>query len=316
MLLYIKIAVKMIQNIKLESLITPKYLLKQAGFDDPTVEVENIPDITDEAVELIKHYLRPYLEELDRVQNFDFMDIINSYPLGTRNQINTYASLYKREGNDLYSLTQTEYDNLPGLNKHDLFETKIFIVNQLISSISDEDFINDLVDPWRVEISFRTNKRARKLFHLPPLDEDEHIYVNIDVTLDDNKFVHKMSEDLVNGIITFYKALGLQHPLSMYGKHFVYETNRIAPIPEGYNPTYGYTVQLNNQIYQFNDIEFMRGLITAAQWNNVDPHQYITNLNKYEVQPYRKNPGGLQDSNQDTYLPNIPSPPTIIPLTF
>lgn len=51
----------------------------------------------------------------------------------------------------------------------------------------------------------------------------------------------------------------------------------------------------------------MRGLITAAEWTNVDPHQYITNLVGYQRSNVFDRLPGPGDQNPD---------PVLIPFNF
>lgn len=264
----------------LRDLITKDYILSLQGND-----VEP-PIVTDEALEMIKLYFSPYIEYLDQVTDFNFKPIIDQYPDKIRNNI--YLKFHS--GEIKYNLTPVD-KNINEAYKypqHTILETKIFIISELIEKLLfsnyEEVASEGVIDPWTIETHVRSRKVPQEFFHLEPFNEDVDISINIDVIINENKFVHSMSYELVKGIITFYKAYGLSHPLSLYGKTFNYETNRILPI--NYIPNYGYTVDLNGQRYKFSDIEFMRGLITAAQWNSVDPHKYILNLLEYKQPQY------------------------------
>lgn len=249
----------------LEDLITEKYLQKVTQLDDP-------PEFTPEAINMIKYYLLPYLEELDNAQ--EFLSIINKYPQTLRDDI----------------IRNAHYKDYYLVQPYDPWKIRKFILHHLISHIifSDDSGMvfggNDLIDPWEVELDFRFSKVPRELFHLIPLSDEENMdiiptAIDVDVTINDRKFTHKMSQDLVLGIVIFYKAYCLSHPLSLYGEksEFYYLTPRHTDIWNNY------TIDLNGQTYTFYDNEFMRGLITAAQWNNIDPHQYITNLKQYKT---------------------------------
>lgn len=130
------------------------------------------------------------------------------------------------------------------------------LVNNIIYGDNDEVFNNaDTVDPWDVILQFRSSNIPQLLFNLVPLTEEEDQYddtpitVDIDVIIDDRKFKHQMSKELVKGIIIFYKEFGLQHPLSLYGKTFNYETHEILPttgVPYG-----NYIVQVGQNMYIF-----------------------------------------------------------------
>lgn len=97
------------------------------------------------------------------------------------------------------------------------------------------------------------------------------------VTIGQNSFVHEMTEELVLGILTFYRAIILQYPLSMFGSTFMDYDNIIDSKISTGNETFGYTVNVRNIVYSFTDKDFMQGLLTGALWTGINPHQYITN---------------------------------------
>jgi len=193
---------------RLEDLITRKYLEDKTHLDDP-------PYFTDEVIQAFRHYLHPYLAQLDNITNFDFLEVVNQYPPKLKDDIIEYA---KGKG---YYLTQI--DAL--LNRHgptySFLEVKRFILNRIMDHLM-VGANDDLVDPWDMIFQFRSSEVPQQLFHLNSLTEREEegidpITVDVDVTIDNRKFTHKMSKELVKGIITVYKELGLLHPFSMYG---------------------------------------------------------------------------------------------------
>lgn len=93
-----------------------------------------------------------------------------------------------------------------------------------------------------------------------------------------------MTFNLVIGILTFYRSLKLNHPLSIFGGTFL-DYNNIVDSKITTEDVNGYTVNVNGIIYLFNgpSDNFMRGLLTAAIWNNMDPHKYITNVTETRI---------------------------------
>jgi hypothetical protein len=227
---------------------------------------------TDEAIEYIKLNIAPYLDELDSVTNGNFTEIIERYPQDVKDKIS-------KTGRGEFSPEEFQLIN----------QFKIDAMNHLMDSIISDD--EDSIDPWDVEFQFRFNEIPRELFRLQPLTyQEKHnetpLTVDVDVTINDRKFAHSMSRFLVKGIIAYYKAFGLQHPLSLGGKTFHHETDEIIGIDLTNikdQSLVGYTVEVNGVTHKFGSVDFIRGLITANQWvNNGSTHSLITNLNQYQ----------------------------------
>lgn len=244
--------------------ITEQYLRDRTDLDDP-------PTFTEEAIDLIKFYMGPLLNRLERVTNkimlFNFM---RDLPSEFWNKIN------------------------PKINVDNLGEAIPITMDMLIDSIlieENSEYFNgfDLVDPWDVIAQLRSNEIARGLFRLAPLTEEQNegeapITIVVDVTIHGQVYPLELSRDNVEGILTFYKELKLPHPLSLGGKGFNYEFNKIVPVA---NPLefseYGYTVSINNHVYAFYSMQYLQGLLTAASWVGVNPRDYLVDINKIEI---------------------------------
>jgi hypothetical protein len=242
--------------------ITQKYLVNKIQDDDSEV-------FSDEAIEHIKFYIAPYLDELDKVTDNNFALITERYPEDVKDQIDR---MERRNG-------------LPS-NKYSIMDT---LIGGIIFGDNDEVFNNNSnVDPWDVEIQFRSSTKPRQLFHLQPLTEQEKhcevpINIDVDINIGDGKFTHKMSREMIKGIIAYYNAFELQHPISIYGKTFVNETDEIMPLDR--HVSNEYTVKINGMAYGICDgpiinvQEFMKGVVTAHQWVFGDePHEHISDL--------------------------------------
>lgn len=260
---------------RLSDRITREYLVTHS---------DNPPEFTPETIGYIKSYLEPHLSELNAIEDGDFLPLINEYPQRMKTDI---IETFRRKGYAL-SAADRAYNNKYGIQRT---AEKIMdvLMDHIIFGDNDETFNNtDVVDPWSVEIQFRASEEQRQLFNLQPLTDDEEydrvpITVPVDVIIDGRKHTHRMSSELVLGIIAYYRAFGLQHPLSMYGGRFVYETEQHVPLLVGHTPHAGYTVQVGTTQYEFGKPEFMQGLLTAHSWvSKADPHTVITNLRHYQ----------------------------------
>lgn len=279
--------------------IDRQYILIQMNVNiDPDADINSdnvLPFFTDEAIGLIKYYLSSYLDELDKTDNFE--KLIQTLPKEIADDIE--AELMKQN-----------YDRTIRYKPNQIQQLKNAVMDSLVKNIMVGDDYEvfgggEIINPWEVEHQFRSTQAIRELFHLQPLTEEEKyrqipITVDVDTIINNNHFSHKMTEELVRGIITFYKEIGAQHPLSMFGTKFNYETKKSQPIIYSEFEHYIFLITINNHLYSFSDEEFMRGLITAASWLNVDPHSYLTDLTEYEW-------------NYDMY---IRLPHTFIKLTF
>lgn len=70
---------------------------------------------------MIKHYLQPYLLELDAIPNFDLVEVINRYPPKIRDSI--FGHILS-SNNGRYYFTQALALAQKGLPLYNLFETK------------------------------------------------------------------------------------------------------------------------------------------------------------------------------------------------
>lgn len=134
------------------------------------------------------------------------------------------------------------------------------------------------------------------LFNIPnPGIYDILPTVPITVAIDNNTFIHEMSYQLVLGIIAFYQLMGTPHPLSVFGYDIPDYRNDLENLKRTDWMPYTHRVNVGPDTYYFKGKEFFRGLLTAAEWLNVDSHTYITDLVEYQHHPIPQNMG----------LPNI-----------
>lgn len=146
-------------------------------------------------------------------------------------------------------------------------------------------------------------------------ESDESSEIPVTVVIGNNTFIHDMTYNHVLGIVVFYQYTNVNSPLSVFGYDI--------PIYVGYkyglenlkrNMNNKYSVDVISDTYFFNNKEFFRGLLTAAQWLNVDPHKYINNLIELQYNPVILE--GLPNIDLNYIPKQEPISPTIIHLIY
>jgi hypothetical protein len=167
-------------------------------------------------------------------------------------------------------------------------ETKRSIIFGMLISILQKTY-NDIyivmsMTPWNIKEMLEKDEKAGRYFGIPANNTGNTV-LPVTVIMGKDIYIHEMTNDCVLGILAFYNMLNQQHPLSMYGYTFVDYNEKLLNMvaPQG-DFSSGYTVNVGNVRYIFNDIEFMKGLLTGASWNNLDPYLYITNLKQWTVE--------------------------------
>lgn len=137
---------------------------------------------------------------------------------------------------------------------------------------------NGAITSWLIKqhLQMIENQDIGQYFGITPSTETATFPVS--VSIGGNMFVHEMGFELVLGILVFYNEIGQMHPLSLFGDRF---TDYDPYIKDEMRHAGEYSVNVNNTQYIFDDTEFMRGLLTAAAWTNIDPHSIITNLREF-----------------------------------
>ncbi len=230
-----------------EKIITNKYLL------DLIDEEEYIKGkFTSEAVRYIRELVRPFITNINRLQNEE--EII------------------------AYSNTIPYRNNYRGINTK---EKVLYSILDLIlwDNEIDERGVyhnNPIVDPWDIYDYINRRDILRVFFNPPP--------VLVDVTLNNQTFRLSLNRDQVLGIMAVYRYLHLPHPFSMYGlplKNEVNTVNDMALSEHIQKPLGYYYVNVGTDEYVFENTSFFQGLLTGAQWNGLDPHTFITNLRQW-----------------------------------
>jgi hypothetical protein len=236
---------------------------------------ENRVEVTPETISYLHQLLFPYMEAMvyapDQKSLEDWV-----------NQVFDGRTLDRIENS--ISNSKIKMRNLASTN-----DIKEAIISGLLDTIFYEadargNSYDSIIHPWIIKGSMESENRhdIAKYFGIV-INEDSPTVLPVTVTIGDNHYVHDMSFEFVLGIIAFYHFLNQPHPLSMFGSTFSTYLQFVRDKISHDTNQAGYTVTVGNISYDFYDIDFMRGLLTAALWTNIDPHAYITNLveNKY-----------------------------------
>jgi hypothetical protein len=220
--------------------------------------------ITKEAIKYYNVLLSPYLNQLN-----------------TANSNETIANLVSAIA-DCPALPNDQSYN----NKNKIFECLIDSI--LYDRINRTDILGEtyIINPWNLKEFVRTNQSARAL--LEPyqgnlFNQEGPVTFPVTVTLNNNSSDVEMSRDLFLGVMVVYRYLHLMHPLSYQGSKFHTEMKEVNTMSfeNGQDVLSGYTVDVGGTRYKFNSLDFFQGLLTAASWNGLDPHTFITNLKQW-----------------------------------
>lgn len=148
-----------------------------------------------------------------------------------------------------------------------------YIKNTLINTFYD-NYPGALITVWGLANTPRTPLTT--VFFGKPKEK-----LPIDVIRPDKKqFTHELSENFAYGLI-----VGLQD------ENFLLAFNgvRLEVIPDYYalpgsvDDLRTYTATVNGNQYFFDDLEFLKGLVTSARWLNFDKNDFITNFAQLEL---------------------------------
>ena len=231
----------------------------------------DIPVITDEGLTYINEIYQPFL---DRLNNIQTVPEIYEYivDVGLDIQVDRQLSYMKEK-----------------LLSH-LVEYLTWDSEREERGISEG---TDIINPWIVRDYIRNHKSTRRLFNLPKHKHDDENYTGEDedcemtsvtfpVTIHgrDNLDIEYFT---LLGVMAVYRHLHIMHPFSYKGKLFADEMEIVNNM--AFNSYYyGYKVNVDDNIYTFQNINFFQGLITGAMWNNLNPHTFITNLQQEKKQ--------------------------------
>ena len=208
---------------------------------DPNV-LGNIHPLT---VVYINHLLQPYVEALSQADSVESL---------------------------IPWIEQVDPENAPeiisGFEGKELEDCKNDILYDLASNLNVGG--EDYKTPW--DISSSLNEKAIRLFGQSSTE------LPIIITTGDNSFQHELSQELTYGILVAlnnnpnFSVSLFGHELSRDEFDFIYVKNNDEETRERF------VVNHNGQLIAFGTNEFIQGVITAADWLDVDPHTLVTDL--------------------------------------
>jgi len=258
-------------------ILTPQFIINTVNEVLNQDEEEKIPvRITDDAIGYIQYLLSPYI---DAMQYADIPESLETWVeqnfTGNMHNIITWNVTKYKKNNET-----TVKDIKEGI-LYGLIATIFAETNEAIPLLTSWDIKSILEDEFMINIA--------PYFGVTTNDTNIRPALPVTVTIGQNSFVHEMTKELVLGILTFYRAMILQYPLSMFGSTFIDYDNIIDSKISTANETFGYTVNVRNIVYWFIDKDFMQGLLTGALWTGNNPHQYITNLIEIKFKTFKEN---------------------------
>lgn len=128
--------------------------------------------------------------------------------------------------------------------------------------------------PWDIQTGINTNPGLSRTFGL---DEQEN-KLPVTFTVQTDYYTHMCSIDFTMGLLTFCRASNYDFHPRMFGE-LLGDNNHHYRYLEVFSTQY--SVEVGEDIYDFNDPDFMQGFATGALWAGVDHHNYWTNLKQY-----------------------------------
>lgn len=225
-------------------------------------------DVPDATVAYLRFLVQPYFDAMKNIDSIENISIWLNQVFSDELLGHIQADLEKEDN------TQT------------LVNVKTSIITTLLDTILVDTFEIDnyvtIFTPWDIKSALQNSDAYEefflgKFFNIPTSDKDPELPVTVDIN--NNTFVHNMTYQLVLGITTFYHTMNIRSPLSVFGHEVpIYFDHQQGIERIKMDDNRDYSVDIRDVTYYFNDKEFFRGLLTAARWLNVNPHDYIINL--------------------------------------
>lgn len=246
------------------------YILKGGDYGGDYYKFDIIPDAT---VGYLRLLVQPYFDTINDANSIESLNLwINQFP--------KESPLYKVLGGwDTYNIHTVE-----ALKQEIIIELlKAILWSVRIGTEKEGDSI---YTPWDIKhgLQFTYDRNPDVINHLGTLfniSDTNDIRIDptlpVTVTIGNNTFVHEMTYPLALGIIAFYNSMNVQHPLSIFGYDVPWNDKELGKIKnlEPPNVLPDYRANVGTDAYYFYDKNFFRGLLTAAEWLNVNPHTYI-----------------------------------------
>lgn len=193
-----------------------------------------------------------------------------------------------------------------GSNHNGKFYTPWNIKHALQTSVNIDPFFQDLGKIFGIEELPMNNSPTTFPVTVINNNRKNNPPKTVTVVIINNTFVHNITYQHVLGIIAFYNYINEPSPLFIFGFQVPEYINDVESMKnmDIYN-THMYAFNIGGDTYYFDDIEFFRGLLTAAQWLNVNPHDHINNLIE---RTYPDHPGSLKILARNQGIEPIPIP--------
>jgi len=124
-----------------------------------------------------------------------------------------------------------------------------------------------VITPW--DVAEQRTPESEKLFG--PASKS----IEVMVTVGPNHYAHAMTLPFAFGLLSVLQGQ-TQFTLSVAGVPIIY--NEILLTHKFLDETQQFHVTIGGQAMWFSDPEFIQGIVTGAQWLNVDPKTIITDL--------------------------------------
>ena len=153
------------------------------------------------------------------------------------------------------------------------------------------DYRSGQILPWDVRYTIFHDEELSRMF---PGNE---FTLPVQVTVSGQTFTHELSADFVAGLFAFYRADGSMPPVTtLFGEQLrsTFDLDYVDPedgevVPDGRyaddNDYNSYSINVGDELYTFNTLDYIRGLSTAAQWLNKDVHSLASGLQDVSADP-------------------------------
>lgn len=138
----------------------------------------------------------------------------------------------------------------------------------LVEGMDNNPSDNSRIYPWDIYDGLYIHDAQEALFFTNSITG----MLPVDVIVHELPFTHLMSFNMAMGILLFSHTIGIDFHMTMFGvplTYFEYGPERFTQKDDE-----GYQITVNNLVYQFDDLDFIRGFSTGALWCNVDHHAY------------------------------------------
>lgn len=233
--------------------------------------------------------LLPYITILNHATNID--SIIQWIPMAFLPEHSHSISSNIERLPELYIANKQDTRVLTSV-KNTIIKYLLTELIELSWDIVDYEGERYIILPWDILRAITDSVELAEMFGVTP----KEVTFPVTVTIGRNQYVYNVCQDLVMGILLFSGIIGVDFELTLLGirlypglEQFC-NPNDPCSFRYLFNRNYqtNYQVTVNNITYWFDIAEFMQGIVTAAQWANIDHHRYWNNLLEYYYDIHRQ----------------------------